>query len=478
MFRILKTKVLPILITMAMVFSTEGMMVGAADVAYVTADKLKIRKSPDTESDELATLRENDPVIVYGMQNGWCWIRYGDISGFVKEIRLTFDDQDAIAAYESGTDDTKQTASNVQTTEKADNVAAKQNTNSETNKKSAKKKNTTEKKSTGKKKKSSGKNTEKTSQSKPEPETEISLDENVVTETVYGECEDYVDSYLRYLENREQESVSDEYYEEFEGYEEDELLEKDLEENDEDIEFADPAGEDEDSDEFQTDEQPDEIEGADMNEAEDQDSENTEVADQGEDESDEAGFEEDGVDEDGFEEQMEMSEEQPFEYPDETNENEALNGEAEDEDYEEVIPYNLDYEEEANGSNYEISEDRQRAVDIALGLVGNPYVYGGNDPYNGIDCSGFTQYIMGQLGINTARTAAEQQYNSVPIDLQDVTPGDCLFYDGDMDGMIDHVSMYIGGGQIVHASDETTGIIVTNYDYGSAPVSAGTYFDY
>jgi cell wall-associated NlpC family hydrolase len=115
----------------------------------------------------------------------------------------------------------------------------------------------------------------------------------------------------------------------------------------------------------------------------------------------------------------------------------------------------------------------QQIADFAVQFVGNPYVYGGTSLTDGADCSGFTQSVFANFGIGLSRTADSQSYGGTPVDMGSLLPGDLLFYsDG---GYIGHVALYIGGGQIVHASTPETGIIISNYDYNT-PVSASRYW--
>ncbi|MDO4634299.1 MAG: C40 family peptidase, partial [Eubacteriales bacterium] len=107
----------------------------------------------------------------------------------------------------------------------------------------------------------------------------------------------------------------------------------------------------------------------------------------------------------------------------------------------------------------------QQIANYAVQFVGNPYVYGGTSLTNGADCSGFTQSVFANFGIYLSRTADSQAGGGTAVDTSSLQPGDLLFYGGD--GYIGHVAIYIGGGQIVHASTEETGIIISNYDYST-----------
>ncbi|MDE5863391.1 MAG: C40 family peptidase [Lachnospiraceae bacterium] len=116
------------------------------------------------------------------------------------------------------------------------------------------------------------------------------------------------------------------------------------------------------------------------------------------------------------------------------------------------------------------STKRQEVVNYALQFVGNPYVYGGTSLTNGTDCSGFTMSVYAHFGYGLPRTAAAQQAALSSVSLDSLQPGDLLFYKGS-GGVIGHVTMYIGGGQVVHASSSTTGIIISNVGYRT-PCSA------
>ena len=107
---------------------------------------------------------------------------------------------------------------------------------------------------------------------------------------------------------------------------------------------------------------------------------------------------------------------------------------------------------------------RNSIVEYALQFVGNAYVYGGNDPHTGVDCSGFTRYILSnKAGVYLNRTAASQSSQGRAISPEEARPGDLVFYSGGVG--INHVAIYIGNGRIVHASTEKTGIITSNMYY-------------
>ncbi|MBQ3666287.1 MAG: C40 family peptidase [Lachnospiraceae bacterium] len=102
-------------------------------------------------------------------------------------------------------------------------------------------------------------------------------------------------------------------------------------------------------------------------------------------------------------------------------------------------------------------------IEYAKQFLGNPYVYGGTSLTNGTDCSGFTMRVFEHFGYSLSRTSREQAYNGTRVSLSEIQPGDLLFYSHG--GTIGHVAIYIGDGQIIHASTERTGIIIGNAFY-------------
>ena len=99
----------------------------------------------------------------------------------------------------------------------------------------------------------------------------------------------------------------------------------------------------------------------------------------------------------------------------------------------------------------------------ALKFVGNPYVYGGTSLTNGTDCSGFTYSVYKSFGITLPRTSSAQAGVGKKVDFSELQAGDLIFYGNG--GSINHVALYIGGGQVVHASNPESGIRVSNYRY-------------
>ena len=98
-------------------------------------------------------------------------------------------------------------------------------------------------------------------------------------------------------------------------------------------------------------------------------------------------------------------------------------------------------------------------ANFALQFVGNPYVYGGTSLTNGADCSGFVMSVYGNFGVSLPHSSAADRNVGYDVgSIDNAIPGDIVCYSG-------HVAIYIGNGQIVHASTSKTGIIVSNATY-------------
>ena len=102
----------------------------------------------------------------------------------------------------------------------------------------------------------------------------------------------------------------------------------------------------------------------------------------------------------------------------------------------------------------------QDIAKFACQYIGNPYVAGGTSLTNGADCSGFVQSVYKNFGISLPRSSYAQSGVGKGVSYSEAQPGDVIYYGG-------HVGIYIGNGQIVHASTERTGIKITSATYRS-----------
>lgn len=118
----------------------------------------------------------------------------------------------------------------------------------------------------------------------------------------------------------------------------------------------------------------------------------------------------------------------------------------------------------AGSSAGSVSATRANVANYAVQFVGNPYVYGGTSLTNGADCSGFVQSVMKHFGVSLPRTSREQANSGRAVSSGEMRPGDLVFYSGSS-GTINHVAIYIGNGQVCHASNEKTGIKISTWNY-------------
>jgi cell wall-associated NlpC family hydrolase len=102
-------------------------------------------------------------------------------------------------------------------------------------------------------------------------------------------------------------------------------------------------------------------------------------------------------------------------------------------------------------------------ADYSLNYLGTPYKWGGTNMEAGVDCSGFVKGLFGQIGVALPRTAAEQVRVGQPIHrLEDLQPGDRLYFWSSKRNKVGHTGMYLGRGYFVHASS-SNGKVVTDY---------------
>ena len=110
------------------------------------------------------------------------------------------------------------------------------------------------------------------------------------------------------------------------------------------------------------------------------------------------------------------------------------------------------------------SSKRTQIANYATQFLGNPYVWGGTSLTNGADCSGFTMAVMSHFGVSLPHHSGSQASCGRAISSSEKRPGDLIFYT-DSSGTINHVALYIGNGQVVHASNPSSGIKISNWNY-------------
>jgi uncharacterized protein YgiM (DUF1202 family) len=116
-----------------------------------------------------------------------------------------------------------------------------------------------------------------------------------------------------------------------------------------------------------------------------------------------------------------------------------------------------------------VSDVRVDLCQYAKEFLGNPYVWGGTSLTNGADCSGFVLSIFKKYGVSLPHSSRAQANCGTTISVSEVQPGDLIFYG--KGSTINHVAIYIGNGQVIHASSPKTGIRISNMSYRT-PVKA------
>ena len=116
-----------------------------------------------------------------------------------------------------------------------------------------------------------------------------------------------------------------------------------------------------------------------------------------------------------------------------------------------------------------VSDVRVDICQYAKEFLGNPYVWGGTSLTKGADCSGFVMSIFKKYGVSMPHSSRAQANCGTTIKVSEAQPGDLIFYGNGK--TINHVAIYIGGGQVIHASSPKTGIRISNVSYRS-PVKA------
>lgn len=124
-------------------------------------------------------------------------------------------------------------------------------------------------------------------------------------------------------------------------------------------------------------------------------------------------------------------------------------------DSDNTVDYDSYSESSSSSSSSSSSGSGSSVVNYATQFVGNPYVWGGTSLTNGADCSGFVQSVYANFGVSLPRTSYEQQNAGTEVSYADAQPGDLICYGG-------HVAIYMGNGQIVHASNSQDGIKISN----------------
>lgn len=124
-------------------------------------------------------------------------------------------------------------------------------------------------------------------------------------------------------------------------------------------------------------------------------------------------------------------------------------------------------EEEVNTSN-----QGEEVINYAKKFLGTRYVPGGNSLTKGVDCSGFTSQVFKEFGINLKRSSRDQYAsNGSKVSKSELQPGDLVFYG--YNGNVSHVAIYIGDGEIIHASTGIRGVVIDPLELRGMPPFIG-----
>lgn len=112
-----------------------------------------------------------------------------------------------------------------------------------------------------------------------------------------------------------------------------------------------------------------------------------------------------------------------------------------------------------------VGGSRERVGQLARQLLGTPYVWGGTDPDNGLDCSGFVQYVLRQVGVSLPRISAAQAQAGARTDIGKLNAGDLVAWDNSRrNNGADHIAIYLGNGQIIEAPRPGMGVRIRSLD--------------
>jgi cell wall-associated NlpC family hydrolase len=105
---------------------------------------------------------------------------------------------------------------------------------------------------------------------------------------------------------------------------------------------------------------------------------------------------------------------------------------------------------------------RGAIADVAMGMVGTRYRYGGTDPIDGFDCSGLVYYAYGQAGYRVPRTSQEMFRAVRKIAVGEAGPGDLMFFQDQT--KLSHVGIYVGDGMFVHAPASGQNVVIASLE--------------
>lgn len=115
--------------------------------------------------------------------------------------------------------------------------------------------------------------------------------------------------------------------------------------------------------------------------------------------------------------------------------------------------------------------DYQKVLKTAMSLLGKPYRYGAEGP-DSFDCSGYVMYVFKTVGFDLPHLASDQANYGMPVDKENLTPGDIVFFSYYEGKGIEHSGIYIGDNRFIHASSSKKSVVISEID---TPYYASNY---
>ena len=127
-----------------------------------------------------------------------------------------------------------------------------------------------------------------------------------------------------------------------------------------------------------------------------------------------------------------------------------------------TVSYELTWASKYTPYGPDVSDLRVNICDYAKKWIGTKYVWGGNSLTKGIDWSGLVQQVYKNFGYSTPRVSRDMARTYTRISINELKPGDLVFYGNTSTGYINHVAIYIGNGQIIHSSTNYKGVAISS----------------
>ena len=132
-----------------------------------------------------------------------------------------------------------------------------------------------------------------------------------------------------------------------------------------------------------------------------------------------------------------------------------------------TVSYELNWASKYTPYGTDVSDLRVKICDYAKKYIGTKYVWGGNSLTKGVDCSGFVQQVYKHFGYSLPRVSRDQAKKYTKISVKDLKPGDLVFYGRVKNNYINHVGIYIGNGQVIHASQNNKRVMISDMNFNT-----------